>query len=235
MTAQTKTTKSDRPIPQAASKLSLWFPAGEWLRSYKWGSHLTPDIIAAISVAALLIPESMGYATVAGVPVEMGLYAAPLAKVDPNVKTGDYEAIAWQFGHKKGKTKSKAKSVPGVIIYRFSTPLIFSNAEAFKKTGKALLINAGAENDMPHTLVIDCEEISYVDTTGADAVKNLFEYAQRYQVELFLARVHSGTHHLLELSGVLDDIGEDRIFHTIRRAVETAVSQSASQNKEETT
>ncbi len=148
-------------------------------------------------------------------------------------ETGDYEAIAWQFGHKKGKTKSKAESVPGVIIYRFSTPLIFSNAEAFKKTGKALLINTGAENDMPHTLVIDCEEISYVDTTGADAVKNLFEYAQRYQVELFLARVHSGTHQLLGFSGVLDDIGEERLFHTVRFAVETAVAQSAIQSTEE--
>ena len=148
-------------------------------------------------------------------------------------ETGNYEAIAWQFGHHKGHTKSKGKPVPGVIVYRFTTPLIFANAEAFKKTGKDLLIAAGAMNNLPHTMVIDCEEISYVDTTGADAIKSFLEYAQRYDVELFLARVHSATHKLLDVTGVLDDIGEERIFHTVRGAVDTAVAAATIQNKEE--
>jgi MFS superfamily sulfate permease-like transporter len=51
------------------------------LPKYDWGSSFTPDLIAAIGVAALLIPESMGYASVAGVPAQIGLYAAPLALV----------------------------------------------------------------------------------------------------------------------------------------------------------
>lgn len=37
------------------------------------------DIIAAITVWALLVPEAMAYAGIAGVPPEAGLYAAPLA------------------------------------------------------------------------------------------------------------------------------------------------------------
>ena len=54
-------------------------PAVRWLRDYRWGKWLTPDLIAGVSVAALLIPESLGYAGVAGLPPEVGLYAAPLA------------------------------------------------------------------------------------------------------------------------------------------------------------
>jgi len=50
-----------------------------WLGGYRWGSWFRLDVIAGISVAALLIPESMGYAGVAGLPPEVGLYAAPLA------------------------------------------------------------------------------------------------------------------------------------------------------------
>ena len=65
--------------PTGPSSLQRWFPIGAWLPKYDWGSSLTPDLIAAISVAALLIPESMGYASVAGVPAQIGLYAAPLA------------------------------------------------------------------------------------------------------------------------------------------------------------
>jgi sulfate permease, SulP family len=54
-------------------------PIVDWLRHYRWGSWLTADLIAGVSVAALLIPESLGYARVAGLPPEVGLYAAPLA------------------------------------------------------------------------------------------------------------------------------------------------------------
>jgi MFS superfamily sulfate permease-like transporter len=59
--------------------LQRWFPIGAWLPNYDWGRFLSADLIAAVSVAALLIPEGMGMATVAGVPVQIGLYAAPLA------------------------------------------------------------------------------------------------------------------------------------------------------------
>ena len=33
-----------------------------------------PDAIAALSVWALLVPRALGYATIAGVPVQCGLY-----------------------------------------------------------------------------------------------------------------------------------------------------------------
>jgi high affinity sulfate transporter 1 len=59
--------------------LARYVPMAGWLRQYRWGSWLTADLIAGVSVAALLIPESLGYAGVAGLPPEVGLYAAPLA------------------------------------------------------------------------------------------------------------------------------------------------------------
>ena len=61
--------------------MQRWFPIGVWLKDYDWKGSFSPDLVAAVSVAALLIPESMGLATVAGVPVEIGLYAAPLALI----------------------------------------------------------------------------------------------------------------------------------------------------------
>ena len=67
--------------PEAPTTLQQWFPAAVWLPGYQWGKFTVPDLIAAISVAALLIPESMGYATVAGVPAQLGLYAAPLGLI----------------------------------------------------------------------------------------------------------------------------------------------------------
>jgi SulP family sulfate permease len=46
-----------------------------WLRSYdrRW---LRGDLIAGIAVAALIVPKNLGYAEIAGIPVQNGLYAA---------------------------------------------------------------------------------------------------------------------------------------------------------------
>jgi MFS superfamily sulfate permease-like transporter len=144
--------------------------------------------------------------------------------------TGDYEVMSWQYGRRSGTTDSKAKPVPGVIVYRFGGPLVFSSAEAFKNTGESLLIEAGAEGALPNTVVVDCEEVLYVDTTGAEALTGFFAYAQRYGVELSLARVHSGTHRLLQLAGALDEIGEHRFYDTVRNAVDAATSSMAAQS-----
>jgi MFS superfamily sulfate permease-like transporter len=81
MTAQTAQSTKSKTVPKSPSKMARWFPIAAWLPKYNWGKFLSADLIAAVSVAALLIPESMGYATVAGVPVQIGLYAAPLALI----------------------------------------------------------------------------------------------------------------------------------------------------------
>ena len=48
------------------------------LRGYS-GRHLPADVLAGLLVAALAIPQSLGYAVVAGVPVQVGLYTLPPA------------------------------------------------------------------------------------------------------------------------------------------------------------
>ena len=42
-------------------------------------SSVRNDVLAGAMVAALMVPQSLGYARIAGVPVEVGLYAVPLA------------------------------------------------------------------------------------------------------------------------------------------------------------
>ena len=50
-------------------------------QSCGWGRHydrswLRADLIAGVTVAALVVPKSLGYAGIAGVPIQHGLYAA---------------------------------------------------------------------------------------------------------------------------------------------------------------
>lgn len=71
------TTTTTTAKPTAPSAVQRWFPIAAWLSKYKWGSFFVADLIAAISVAALLIPESMGYASVANVPARLGSMPPP--------------------------------------------------------------------------------------------------------------------------------------------------------------
>jgi SulP family sulfate permease len=49
-------------------------PAG-WLRHYR-GEWFRPDLLAGLTTAAVVLPKAMAYATIAGLPVEVGLYTA---------------------------------------------------------------------------------------------------------------------------------------------------------------
>lgn len=51
-----------------------WWVFGS-LSDYQRG-WLRPDIIAGLTVWAVLVPEALAYATIAGVPPVVGLYAA---------------------------------------------------------------------------------------------------------------------------------------------------------------
>ena len=68
--------------PQQKSRRSLksFFPIIDWLPNYQ-GKWFRGDLIAAFTLWALLVPEAMAYAGIAGMPPETGLYAAPLALI----------------------------------------------------------------------------------------------------------------------------------------------------------
>jgi sulfate permease, SulP family len=62
------------------TKLSHYIPAVDWLLNYR--SHfLIGDLTAGIIVTSLLIPQSMAYALLAGLPPQVGLYASILPAI----------------------------------------------------------------------------------------------------------------------------------------------------------
>lgn len=75
------TTRNGR-LTARPSRLRRWLPGLpilEWGRTYD-AETLTGDLVAAVIVTIMLIPQSLAYALLAGLPAEVGLYAsvAPL-------------------------------------------------------------------------------------------------------------------------------------------------------------
>jgi SulP family sulfate permease len=59
----------------APSRFGRFVPGIGMLASYE-GSWFRPDLLAGLTVWAMLVPQSLGYASLAGMPSEYGLYAA---------------------------------------------------------------------------------------------------------------------------------------------------------------
>ena len=61
--------------PGGARRSRGLVPIVGWIRSYD-RAWLRGDLIAGVTVAALIVPKNLGYAGIAGVPLQNGLYAA---------------------------------------------------------------------------------------------------------------------------------------------------------------
>ncbi len=64
----------------ATKGIPLRSPVPEWIRDYRH-EWIKLDVIAGLTGAAVVIPKAMAYATIAGLPVQVGLYTAFLPMV----------------------------------------------------------------------------------------------------------------------------------------------------------
>ena len=60
--------------------------------------------------------------------------------------------------------------------------------------------------------MIDCEVISDIDSTGAEALISFVDTLREHDIEVRLARLHHTVRAALERSGALDEIGEGSIL-----------------------
>ena len=73
-------------VRAAASGVTLrglvgrYVPSAAWVRSYH-PSHAPRDLVAALTVWAVVVPQSLAYASLAGVPPEIGLQVALVASI----------------------------------------------------------------------------------------------------------------------------------------------------------
>ncbi|MEP3164411.1 MAG: SulP family inorganic anion transporter, partial [Marinobacter sp.] len=61
-------------------KLNQYLPFLGWLPAYR-REHAVSDLVAAVIVTVMLIPQSLAYALLAGLPAQVGLYASILPLV----------------------------------------------------------------------------------------------------------------------------------------------------------
>ena len=110
-----------------------------------------------------------------------------------------------------------AEEVPGLLVYRYDSPLFFANAENFR----ARALQAVDDAELPvRWFLLNVEANVEVDITGADALESLRAELDRRGIVFALARLKQDLRDQLAATGLLDRIGEDRIFLTLPTAVD---------------
>ncbi|SPF02648.1 SulP family inorganic anion transporter [Streptomyces sp. MA5143a] len=109
-----------------------------------------------------------------------------------------------------------ARTIPGLLVYRYDSPLFFANAEDFRRRALAAV---DEQEDPVRWFVLNTEANVEVDITALDAVDELRRELARRGVVLALARVKQDLMDELRAYGLAESVGADRIFPTLPTAV----------------
>ena len=107
------------------------------------------------------------------------------------------------------------ETYPGLLVLRFDAGLFFASADALEERLIKLYYEADPK---PHTVVLDFEGVNFIDSQGAEKVAQLVEMATARDVELRLARVKTTVKDLLQRDGIVDRLGESRIYGNVYEA-----------------
>lgn len=111
---------------------------------------------------------------------------------------------------------SHTEQIPGLLVFRYDSPLFFANATDFVTKCEAAV---SATEPTPKWLLLNMEANVEVDITGLDALERLRTHCARLGVALALVRVKHEIQEDLMRHGVGGRIGPDRIFPTLPTAV----------------
>ena len=110
-----------------------------------------------------------------------------------------------------------AKTMPGLVVYRYDAPLFFANAEDFRERVLAAIT---AESTPVEWVVLNMEANVEIDLTATDMLDELRAELASRRIVLALARVKQDLALYLERAGLLQQIGNDHVFPTLPTALE---------------
>jgi len=108
-----------------------------------------------------------------------------------------------------------AERLPGLVLYRFSGPLIFANATTFRDD-----VRRFAETSPPPTwIVVTAEPITDIDTTAADMLLDLDLWLNARGINLIFAELKDPVKAKIIRYELTDEIAPEHFFPTIGSAV----------------
>jgi MFS superfamily sulfate permease-like transporter len=122
----------------------------------------------------------------------------------------------------------QARPIPGVLIVRPDVPLFYANAQSVRDRLTELVERASPP---VHTVILDLDANDELDITTAEVLEKLVRELGDRQVRVGLAHMHAPAAQMLQQSGVMARLGDDRIFPNLNLAVAWASSAGADRSR----
>jgi len=113
----------------------------------------------------------------------------------------------------------EAVTTPGVVVLRMDAQFFFGNVNFLKETIRKLEREA---KEPFSALVINASSINQIDASADAALHEIAQDLKEHGIELLFAEVRGPVLDVMRRSGLVDLLGEDHFFLTVRRAVERA-------------
>jgi MFS superfamily sulfate permease-like transporter len=113
----------------------------------------------------------------------------------------------------------QARTVPGLVVYRYDAPLFFANAEDFRRRALAAA-RSGGPHQPARWFVLNVEANVEVDFTALEALDQVRDHLARDGTVLALARVKQDLLVRLQAFGLAKTIGPDLLFPTLPSAID---------------
>jgi len=115
-----------------------------------------------------------------------------------------------------------AKTVPGLLIYRFDASPLFINADYFKQRVRAAVAQAAVR---PRWFLYSAEAANMLDFTGAEAMDQIRRELADEGITFTVARSRGRFDAMLHRSGLADRIGAEHIFPSVRSGVQAFIER----------
>jgi MFS superfamily sulfate permease-like transporter len=133
-------------------------------------------------------------------------------------------AVPGMRGFHDRRMYRNAKTVPGLVIYRFDGPLFFANSRTFRDEVRRM----AAVEPRPEWILIAAEPITDVDTTAADMLFDLDEELNAEGTSLVFAELKDPVKRKLERYELVGPLNPDHFFPTVHAAVDAFTGRSGS-------
>jgi len=202
----------DLPLPALAAVVIYaavhLIQPGEY--RWLWGFRRSEFVVALVTCLGTLV---FGILTGVGVAVSLSV-AEMVARLSrpPDAIEGLVPGLA---GMHDVDDYPEARTVPGLVVYRYDAPLFFVNAEDFRRAA----LSAVTEYDRPgrpvQWLVLNVEANMHIDVTAARTLCRLHRDLVARGITLGLVRVKHDLERQLDRAGLLTLIPPEMIFPTL--------------------
>jgi sulfate permease, SulP family len=170
-------------------------------------------VLALATTLAVLL-----FGVLPGIGVAIGLSVLDLLRRIVHPHDGVLGYVPGMAGMHDIDDHPRSLQVPGLVVYRYDSPLFFANADDFLTRARRAV--ADAEGTAPvEWLVLNAEAISEIDLTAMDALEELRRGLTDDGVVFAMARVKQDLRSSLRAGGLLEAVGADLIFPTLPTAV----------------